>query len=378
MGKFALILVASVAAIAVLHGAASGDGLRESARQAGEHQRLALSRTAAKTGWARAKHALVAEFKSGTVSGSNGTSSYQVTTVVDGQEAVVTSVGSTPVPGRSATTDYRIAYRLQQVGGDDLPEFAEQAVVVDGDLTVSGNGSIVSPGLADKVVPVRVHANGTLHSGSKSTVVEGFGTYTTSVSGKIHDTFQPASNPDGDPVLSQRDSIHVPSVVPSEILAAHGGADVNYPAGSFYAVQLQDVVLPGGTRDDPMVYHVKGGALLVNVVFDGYAIFVAEGEVKLQGTVRGTPDAGREESALAVFTTGEVSMSGGSAAHAAIHANGGLRYKGNVDVYGNLMVAGDLNNGGGASIHHLPPSPGLFKTWAEGDPGLLLLAYREQ
>jgi len=340
-----------------------------------------MARTAAKSGWARVKHDLVNEFQTVSVKGSNGTTSYRGNAVVNGREAVVTLTGLASIPGRADTTRYKITYRLESVGGDQTPEFASRALAVDGDLTMSGNGSIVSPGLPGPqgdAMNVQVHANGNIHAGSGSTVVEGFGTYASSKSGKINSTFRPRANPSNAPVLQKTDSVYIPTVVPSEILAAYGGADTFYPAGSFYAIKLQNVTLPGGTRDDPMVYYVKGGAALINVTFDGYALFIAEGEVKLQATVTGTPEAGRNESALAVFTTGEVSMAGGSEAHASLHTNGGLRYRGGVDIYGNLIVAGDLSNGGGATIHSVPTTPSLFRTWGWVDPAFRLAAYREQ
>ena len=382
MGKLALMLVLALAGAAVLHGSASGDGLRENARQAGEQQRLAVARTAAKTGWARAKQALVADFVSGTVSGNNGGATYTTTVVVTGNEAIVTSVGSVLVPGRSATTDYQIVYRLESVGGDELPAFAEYAVAVDGDLSISGNGAIVEPGVtgaAANDLALRVHANGNLDSGSNSTIIQGFGSYTTSKSGKLTSTFRPISNPSGESVLAQKDSVSIPSVVPADILAAYGGAATTYPATTdLMDVMLINMTLPGGTRENPVVYYVPGGALLQNVTFSGYAIFVADEMVKFKGVVQGTPTAGTTESALAVFTPGYLQMDGGAEAYASVVAGGGLSYNGNVDIWGNFAVGGDFSHGGGATVHYVPAPETLYRAWGVGDPALRLLAYREQ
>lgn len=384
MGKLALLLVLAVASVAVYHGASSGQGLTGAAQQASEVQRRVLARSAAKSGWQRAKQALVGGFAAGTITGANGDASYVVTTTLAGDEAVVVSEGRAPAPGTSTPTIYRLTYRLRAVGGDELPAFAQQAIVVNGNFDITGNGSVVSPGATGQAaneMPIRVHANGTLSSGSSSVIVEGFGTYTGSQTGKLNTTFRPRSNPNGDPVLARRDSIPIPPVVPPRILASNGGADTVYPTTPTpydWDIQLIGKTLPGGPRDNPRVYYVDGNALLQDVTFTGYVIFVAGGNVSLDKTVRGTPEPGRQESAMAVFTVGEVEMNGGTVARAAVFAQGGVRYKGNVDIWGNLVIGGNFAQGGGASVHYLPPAPSLFGTWAEGDPALKLVAFREQ
>lgn len=383
MGRLALLFVLSIAGIAIFHGSASGDGLRESARQAGEKQRLTLSRTAAKTGWARTKQALVADFKSDTLSGSNGPSSYETRVVVTGSEALVTSIGRTPIPGRAATTDYQIVYRLELVGVDDLPPFAEYAVAVEGNLDLSGNGAIVTPGVpgaSGDSLSIRVHANGNLHAQSTATTVRGFGSYATSASGKLASTFQPRSNPDGAPLLSKTDSVSIPHVSPSEILATYRGTATVYRQSllDFWTAQLVNRTLPGGTRDEPKVYYAQGNLSLTNVTVDGYAVFIAEGRVDIGGTVKGTPEPGLKESALSVFTPGEITMGGNSTVYGSLFAGGGLSYNGTIDIWGNLVVGGDFSHSGTATIHYRPAASSLYSTWDQTDPALKLLAYREQ
>ena len=377
MGKLAVLLVLAAAGVAVLHGSASGDGLREGARHAGERQRLALAQTAAKTGWAQAKQALAAAFESDTLVGTNGGAAFEARVVVAGSEAVVTSTGRAPIPGRAATTDYQIVYRLRAEGGG-LPAFAERALAVDGDLEMSGNGSIVTPGVAGSGPDVRIHANGSLRAASGSAVVEGFGTYTTAATGKITNTFRPRSNPNDEPELARADSVAIPEVVPSEVVSSFGGATAVYAENpsEYWDAELREP-LPGGTRDDPAVYYVRGNVLIVNMVVDGYAVFVADGQVKVGGSLRGKPEAGRDESAIAIFTPADVVMKGGADARASIVAGGGLGYNGNVDIYGSLAVGGDLDHGGGAVVHYVPAAPGLFRPWATGGAGLRLLGYRE-
>ena len=382
MGKLALLLVLAVGGIAIYHGASSGQGLTGAADQAAEAQRRVLARSAAKTGWQRVKQDLVGGFAAGTVTGQNGSASYTVTTTLAGSEAVVVSEGRMPIPGKSAQTRYTLTYRLRSVGGDNLPAFAEYAVAVDGDMEMSGNGAIVSPafpGPRGDSLRVRVHANGNLHAGSGSTVVQGFGTYSTSATGKLSNTFRPRGNSANAPVLTKTDPIDIPTVVPSEILAAYGGATRAYPTSPnrYWNADIRGT-LSGGTRDNPAVYYVPGNAILSNLTVEGYAVFVADGRVDIGGTVRGTPDAGRTESALAIFTAGEVTMNGGANAYASIVADGGLDFKGNVDIYGSLIVGGDFRHGGGATVRYVPATPGLFKPWADGDPALELVAFREQ
>ena len=381
MGKFALILILAAAGTAVYHGASSGEGLASAAGQASEAQRRVLARSAAKTGWQRAKQELVGGLSAGTITGRNGGASYTVTTTLAGAEAIVVSEGRMPIPGKSDPTRYTLTYRLRAVGGDDLPAFADYAVAVNGDMDMSGNGAIVTPGIpgpAGDSLGIRVHANGNLHAGSASTTVQGFGSYTTSATGKLGNTFQPRANPSRDPALSRTDSVRIPKVVPSQIVAAHGGATRTYPPNpsEYWDVEIREPLV-GGTRDNPAVYYVQGNALLVNLTISGYAIIVADGQVKVGGHLRGTPESGRAESAVAVYTSKDIVMNGGANVFASLFANGGLDYNGNVDIWGNLIIGGDFAHGGGATVHYVPPAPSLFGTWAGGDPALELLAFRE-
>ena len=382
MGKLALLLVLALGAVAVYHGASSGHGLTSAANQAAEVQRRVLARSAAKTGWQRAKQDLVGGFAARTVTGRNGAASYTVTTTLAGAEAVVVSEGRIPIPGKSAQTRYTLAYRLRAVGGGDTPAFAEYAVAVNGSMGMSGNGAIVRPGVpgpAGDSLGIRVHANGNLHAGSGSTVVQGFGTYTTSATGKLANTFRPRTNTGRQPPLAQADSVRIPRVVPAQVVAAHGGATRTYPydPSEYWDAEIREP-LPGGTRDNPAVYYVQGNALLVNLTVNGYAIIVADGRVKVGGHLRGTPESGRKESAVAVYASRDIVIKGGANVYASLFANGGLDYKGNVDIWGNLIVGGDFAHGGGAAVHYVPPAPSLFATWAEGDPALELVAFREQ
>ena len=381
MGKLALLLVLAATGAAVYHGASAGQTAVGSAAQAAEVQRSALSRAAAKTGWERAKQDLAVSFAGGTRTGQNGGSSYTVTTTVSGDEAVVVSEGRTPAPGMRPATRYTLTYRLRAKGGG-VPPFAANAMTVGGDLLMSGNGAIVTSGVAGPAgdsLNIHVHANGRIHAGSASTVVEGFGSHTGGATGKLQTTFQPRTNPDASPLLTQADSVHIPRVVPAEAVAAYGGATRTYPpTADFWDARIRGH-LPGGTRDRPAVYYVQGNALLLDVTVSGYAVFIADGEVGTGGGfVKGTPEPGRDESALAIITPSAINMQGGSDVHASLFADGGLRYNGNVDIYGSLTAGGDFAHGGGATLHYVPASPGLFRPWAQGEPVMELLAYREQ
>lgn len=382
MGKLAILLALALSTVAIYHGSASGRGLSDASRQAGEQQRFVLARSAAKSGWARAKQQLAGSFTGGVVTGANGTATYRTQMDVTGNEVVVTSVGSVPVAGSATPTRYTITYRLRKVGGDELPAFAKHAVAVNGNLSISGNGAIVTPGVAGPAgneLNVRVHANGTIHAGSSSTIVQGFGTYTGGATGKLASTFRPLSNPDSAPVLSRADSVRIPVIVPSKVVAAYGGVPTVYPykPADYWDARLTGR-LPGGSRTAPAVYYVRGNALIYDLTFDGYAVVVADGRVDLGGTTQGVAQAGHAESALAVFTPGEVTMNGGANVYGSLFAGRGLGFNGNVDIWGNLTVGGHFDHGGGATIHYRPATASLFRPWGTGDPALQLLAFREQ
>lgn len=380
MGKFALLLAATAALAGLSSDALSGRGaLASTMREAATEYRV-LARSAAQAGVVRAEQRLLASFTTSSMQATFDGIPYTTTIDVAGEEALITSTGSASVPGSATPATFQVMARVKRSGGGDTPPFATYAVAVNGNLSLSGSGSLATYGSTStdpEQANIRVHTNGILDVGSAATRVHGYGTYTTGVSGKTTNTFQPQS-PTRQP-LSQADSVQIPRITPQKVVAAYGATATVYKSvpGDSYAGRIENTTLPGGTRDNPKVYHIQGNALLTNVTVNGYAVFVADGRVDLSGVVQGTPNLGLAESAISIFTPGEITMGGGTTAYASLFG-GSMSFKGTVDIWGNLVAGGNFTNGGGATIHYHAPAPKLYRAYGTGDPAFTLLAYRER
>jgi hypothetical protein len=379
MGKLLLILVLSASTLGLYHAVSVSGDVHGRAVQSTERHQLALARTAAQTGWARAKQALMLNFVTTTIQGENEGTPYTTTATVTGDRALVVSTGRLPRPRGMGETTYRITYALRKNPAlTPRPRFMDYALVVDGNMSFSGSSTIVEPGVTDgsrDTLSIVVHANGTLSRGGSS-VVQGFGTYTTAAAPGISGGFQPLYNPKGLPTVYASPRVSIPAINP-DALVAEDGVDYEYPPG----VSFSGRTLPGGTRLDPKIYRFRGNVSLTDVTVAGYAVFVADGHIILSKTVRGqtTGYSGPQESALALYTPGTISIGGSSVVYAQIVAGSGVWFTGSVSVYGSMVVGGNYSQGGSSVLHYRPASPGLTQGFTgRPDPGFTLLAVREQ
>ena len=343
-----------------------------------------VARGSALAGFVRAEQALSESFEDVSFSGSFEGGTYTTTATVADGAATVTSFG---VVNRlfARPDSFQIrALVMPLADPEELPDFLSYGMLVGGDLSISGSSEIVRMGFsgsdAAEYNPL-IHANGNLRIGSNSTRVTGFGSYSGMLTGRSGvGTFVPNYNPDGLPPLERKAPVELPPFDAGEIAGAYGTPVLDVADGpDFFDYQVINASLPGGPRDDPAVYRVRGHLQLTNVEIDGYAIFVVDGNVDSGGYVRainGDPNY-PNQSQVAIYAGGELSMSGGSQLHAQVVASGGLSFRGNVDIYGSIVTHGSFSNGGGAIIHTRPASPALSRPWQEGTAGIGVLAYTE-
>lgn len=395
MGKLALILVAITAAIGAYSASSSGRSTISEEHRASERDFRVVVRSAAHAGLMRAQDGLLHAFVSDTLSGTFDGIPYTTEVVVTDDEALITSraVASTSLMGGDVPYEIQARIRSGAANSDVVPDFLNYALIVDGDLDIGGNGTIVNSGVTGKTdQEIFVHANGVLDVSSNSATVYGTGTYTTGALGRTNTAFKPYNDLGTSGSLSQpatqTDSVYVPPIVTADILEAQGGADVagSYNPDGYWTTRYitgdnLSGPLPGGTRDNPMIYYTPGHLLLSTVEVDGYAVFVADGEVKIAGTLQGVPTNsvdGVPESAIAIYTPSDVRMNGGTNAYAQIYAGGNLTWNGNVDVYGSIALGGDYDMGGGATIHARPATGGLSRGLGFIDEAFELIAYAER
>ena len=378
MGKFLVILVLAASAAGLHHALSVNGSVREATVQSSLQGQEVLARTAALTGWARAKHALMTSFTSTTITGSNDGTAYETTVAVTGDRALIISVGRIPRLGRSGETTYRIAYNVRRNLLKPRPPYMNYAITAGGDATFSGSADLVRNGITDATRDtsmVAVHTNSSLSAGN-GTTLNAFGRYVGTVTGTGN--FRPAYNPLGLPTTQRVPPIEIPPVIPDSIISREGGADVTY-AGS--NVTISGVTLAGGTRDNPRVYHFLSNVTLDNVTVNGYAVFVANNNFSITGTVRGLPDSymGPQESSIALYTNNNLHMGSNSILYAQVFARQSVKFGGSSDVYGTITVNGKYDQGGSSRVHYRPASAGLTQgLTGRPDPGMTLLAVREQ
>ena len=379
MGKLFLILLAAAASAGLYHAVSVGGAFTGAAGQAAEQHRLALARAASGTGWAEAKQALLRDFSSQTIEGLNDGTAYTVEATVTGDRALVVSVGRHPRPGGLGETSYRTTTAIRKNPPlTPRPRFMDFALFAEDDLTLGGTADIVRMGVTDAskdTLTVAVHTNGTL-SRSGSAVVRAFGSYSGGVVAGTDAGFLPPYNPDGLPSVYHEPTIAVPAVDP-DALVAEDGVDYEYPPGT----KLKDRTLPGGSRLQPKIYRFRGAVELTNVTVSGYAVLVADGDVTLNKRLQGQAAGytGPQESALAVYTPGTITIGGNTVVYAQIMAGSGVKYTGTVSIYGNLVLNGSYDQAGTATIYYRPASAGLTQGFTgRPHPGFTLLAVREQ
>lgn len=344
-----------------------------------------IARSSALAGFTRAEQALTESFEDVTLSGAFEGASYTTTVsvTVPNRQATVTSRGILNRSFAPPDTFEIHALVMPLADPEELPEFLNYGMLVGGDLSISGSSEIVTMGFADPdgTYNPLVHTNGDLNIGSASTRVSGFGSYSGMQTGKSSTgTFRPPYNPDGLPPLEKKDPVEIPTFDPDAIVDAYGTLVMDVPdGGDYWDYVFQDVTLTGGTREDPAIYRIHGNAKLLNIVVDGYAVFVVDGHTNAGGSVRAiNPDPEYpNQSQIAIYTGGELSMIGGAELHAQVVAEGGLSFRGNVDIYGSLVTHSNFSNGGGATMHIRPASPALSRPWQEGTAGIGVLAYTE-
>jgi len=137
--------------------------------------------------------------------------------------------------------------------------------------------------------------------------------------------------------------------------------------------------LPGGSAADPLVIYCPGSMRLEDLLVEGYAIFIGEAETMIKGLVHSDvstyPDG--ETSSLAIYSVGDILMSGSDEVWALLFTNGTLKFHGDVVIYGSLITSGSLDLRGGATIHYRPTAEVLVPR-RELMAGFRMVAYSEE
>jgi predicted acyltransferase (DUF342 family) len=118
---------------------------------------------------------------------------------------------------------------------------------------------------------------------------------------------------------------------------------------------------------------------LGNTEIAGYALVLVNGNITLTGNVVAGESgfSGPDESSIAFYSTGDITLGGNVTIYGQMYANGNLIMHGTPKVYGSLTTAGTALLSGTPKIYYRRASPGLTTIWQDPDSQSRLSAYSE-
>ena len=383
MGAKLGIVVAAMALIGAHYTMNSRQSISESGSRISDAQYEVLARSAALTGFERAKQSLASSFSPGEITGDVDGISYRTTTTISGNIARVVSTGTYSGVRSDSSRTYEIIAEFEQGSSttttSPLPDFMGYALLADDDLRLSGSAGTThiyssAPGAAN--LNANVHTNGDLTvNGKGSDRMKGFGTYSGSASGKHRNTkFQPNYNPDGLDHTYQSASVSIPTIDVSAI-ASSWSPDYTITSGTISGAQSY-----GGTRDNPAIVHVPAN-LDISGTISGYVIFLVEGDITVRGntTVGSSGYSGGDESSVAFYGEGDFDMTGGSDVWGQVVVNGDFEMGGNARLYGSAVTGSGAWMHGTPNIYYREASAALTQVFepAPSSGAIEMVAYGE-
>lgn len=374
MGKATLLIVTLVSLMGSVYSVNTQRGESSAVGRVAQHQFEALARNAAQAGYQRARQALADSYASTSFSGTYHNGSYSVTITVDGRNATVRSVSTIPNSyGEDVSyTTFATFFRHNGTSTEtELPPFMQYAMLANGTLTLKGNFEATVHPSAPGTTNSNVHVNHQLDLSGNSLLVEGYGSYGVSVSASPSTaqftTFQPNYQPDPlQPTSAPASAVSIPTFSMSDF-----AAQITPDSVSTGNVTLSGTVT-GGTRLDPLVWHITGDLTSSgNTTVDGYVMFIVEGDVSFGGnvTVGSSGYAASDESSIALYASGNVTIHGTVDVYGQIFADQNVSIAGNVKVYGNVVSRGDgtIEMMGNPRLIYRAASPALTTNWQGGE-----------
>lgn len=379
MGKAALLIVAVVSLMGSTYALNANQGRQQTTERVTQHGLEVVARSAALAGYHRAKQALADDFTSTSFQGTYDDASYTVTVTVAGTSADVVTTGSVTAPsGQPVSYTVKALYEQDASGGlpEEVPPFMQHMLASDGNLELRGNYGISVFSGAPSDANANVHTNGNIEISGRAGSVAGFGYYVGSTSGHVGSTFNPNHNPDDLPVTQQVSELDIPVL---DIAAQASTLSVDQTTES--DVTLSGVIV-GGTREDPLIWHIKGNVTASgNALLTGYVMLLVEGNVSISGNFQGgmTGYLGGDESNIAIYTSGNVSLGGTADIYGQFFANGNIEMHGTPSIIGSLTTDGNFIMNGTPDLYFRNASPALTTNWQgpAGTPQTAMTAYSE-
>ena len=382
MGKSLLIVVALAALGASWFQFTLSEARRDEGSERGRHQHEVLARQVAHSGFAEAaQHVMTA--RHGILEGALDSLGVSRGGTSEGKYETSLSVSPGPpldivvrTEGQSGPARHVVEGLFRDTDGDGtlgspeerlerIPPYLRYAVFSGGPLRLVALPRVTSA-LDD--ANADVHTNGTLNLALSVSAllglkaVEGFGTYSgellaVSLLAKPSEAFRPPWNPDRLGVLRHVAPVDAPALdIPAVVDSLQGvGREVRTTSGQLRL--LGRVKL--GTREDPVVLHVRGDLVLVDVRFEGYGALLVEGGVVSESTLTGLSALllGRPEGRVGVFADGPILFNGVGDVEGHYMSNGSVTFAGAATLHGGVTAGGSVNFLVAPTVRFLPLSP---------------------
>lgn len=381
MGKALMVLVTGFVLAGAVYSSSRSASMQDSLGQVSDHQYEILAREAALKGYEMAKQSIASSFSATEFQGAYGGGTFTTTISVNGTTASIASLGQmTGTDGEDV--DYTVKAEYKQVSSvlpSDPPGFMDYALLAEEDLNLNGNilTQVLLTGEAAAELNANMHTNGDLHITGNSVRVQGFGTYVgsghASPNKALLGSFEPNYNPTSEDGAHIAETIELPVFNMPDYLSS-----VTPTATNTGLVLAGDHTL--GTRENPHIWYVDGNLTSTGgASIDGYVIFLVDGDINITGNMIAGNSGydGNDESSMAFYASGEITLGGNVQIYGQMYANGNLTLHGTPRIYGTLVTAGEALLSGTPKIYYRSASPALTTIWQTRENGSELAAYSE-
>jgi len=265
---------------------------------------------------------------------------------------------------------------------DEAPTYLQYALLTEENLNLNGDimTDLYVQGDEDNTLNANMHTNGNLHIRGNSVEVRGFGTYvgsgTSNPGGALLSSFDPHYNPTGDPVAQQTTAVDIPVFDVTSFMDRVTADQTTVGNESINS----DLDL-GGTREDPYIWFIDGDLFVTgNAQLSGYVMFIVDGDVTFTGNMTAGDSGydGGDESSIALYASGSVSLSGNTEVYGQIYAGGDVALaRGTTTVNGSMTTLGTGDLRGTPQIYYRQASPALTTIFQDPESRITLIAYSE-
>lgn len=306
------------------------------------------------------------------VSGSDGSGSSYATVVATvgyppGDTVQVQSIGTRHYIGLDGVprdTTHVIDVRFVRYTDPGVPLAFRYAITTDTEIHLQGNMHI---GSLDSLINAGIHTNGYLWTTGNSFLVEGYGTYTTSVHVPQDDNFVPNNDTNRTrPNVFWADSVKIPNLDLSELVntsTLHVGGDLTIDGNTFpytsFAQWAQGIgsSTGSGTEADPFILVVDGTLSFLNEVhLSGFGIVASLSKIIIDplgsegGLIGGLYGPCVQ---LGIYTPGFIDIRGNAQIIGSLYGKDYIQFHGTPNVTGGLVTHdARFSAGGNPEIIH--------------------------